>query len=132
MFSYKIPGICYLSHVMRKPAFCMCQNKGADQLRSTGAADQHLCFRYKDSTIPLLSKPEMSSLYPSSMVVQPDLCWTRLQPEDRFSYDIAHFMFVVQTSCIFSWYLKLNASFIVTHSGPEVVKHNVHSVRQQN
>ena len=39
-----------LSLVMRKPAFCICVNKDADQLRSNCAADQRLCFRYTDST----------------------------------------------------------------------------------
>ena len=48
-----------MSHVMRKPAFCICENKDADQLRGY---DQCLCFRYIDSTIPLLSKYEISSL----------------------------------------------------------------------
>ena len=43
---------------MRKPAFCICENKVADQMRSNCAADQRLCFRYTDSTIPLLSKSE--------------------------------------------------------------------------
>ena len=51
----------YLSSVKRKPAFCICENKGADQLRGNRAADQCLCFRYMDSTIPLLSKLEISS-----------------------------------------------------------------------
>ena len=41
---------------MRKPDFCICVNKDADQLRGNREADQHLCFRYMDSTIPLLSK----------------------------------------------------------------------------
>ena len=41
---------------MREPAFCICQNKGADQLRSNRAADQRLCFCYIESTIPLLPK----------------------------------------------------------------------------
>ena len=36
---------------MRKPTFCMCENKGADQLRSNCTAVQHLCFRYTDCTI---------------------------------------------------------------------------------
>ena len=49
----------YLSRVMRKPTFCICENKDADQLRE---ADQRLCFRYIDSPIPLLSKSEISSL----------------------------------------------------------------------
>ena len=44
----------YMSCVMRKPTFCICENKGADQLHGNRAADQHLCFRYIDSTIPLL------------------------------------------------------------------------------
>ena len=42
---------------MRKPAICICENKDADQLRGNREADQRLYFRYKDSTIPLLSKP---------------------------------------------------------------------------
>ena len=65
-----------LSRVMRKPAFCICENKDADRLCSNCAADQRLCFRYTDSTIHLLHKAEISSLYQSSMVVQPGLCQT--------------------------------------------------------
>ena len=41
---------------MRKPTFCTCENKGADQLRSNCESDQHLYFRYTTSTVPLLSK----------------------------------------------------------------------------
>ena len=48
-------GLHYLSRVVRKPAFCICENKDADQLRGNREADQRLCFRYTDSTIPLLS-----------------------------------------------------------------------------
>ena len=59
---------------MRKPAFCICENKGADQLRGNREADQRLCFLYTDSIIPLLPKFEISSLYPSSVAVQPGLC----------------------------------------------------------
>ena len=62
---------------MRKPAFCICENKDADQLHSNCAADQRLCFCYTDSTIPLLSKSETLSLWLSSVVVQPGLCRTR-------------------------------------------------------
>ena len=51
-----------MSLVMRKPAFCICENKDADQLRGNREADQRLCFRYTDSTIPILSKSEISSL----------------------------------------------------------------------
>ena len=61
---------------MRKPAFCICENKDADQLRGNGEADQRLCFRYMDSTIPLLAKSKISSLQPSSVGLQPGLCQT--------------------------------------------------------
>ena len=61
---------------MRKPAFCIYENKDADQLRGNRKADQRLCFRYTDSTISLLSKSEISSLESSSVAVQPGLCRT--------------------------------------------------------
>ena len=51
-----------LSRVMRKPTICICENKDADQLRGNREADQRLCFRYLDSTIPLLPKCKISSL----------------------------------------------------------------------
>ena len=44
------------SRVMRKPTFCICENKDADQLRGDP------CFHYIDSKIPLLSKSIISSL----------------------------------------------------------------------
>ena len=34
---------------MRKPDFCICENKDADQLRGNYEAEQRLCFRYIDS-----------------------------------------------------------------------------------
>ena len=55
-------NVYQMSHVMRKPTFCICKNKEADQLRGNREADQRLCFRYIDSTIPLFSKPEISRL----------------------------------------------------------------------
>ena len=58
-------------HIMKKSSFCLCKNNGT--------ADQRFCFRYiyVDSTIPLLSKFEISSLYIAifyAMSVQPGLC----------------------------------------------------------
>ena len=41
--------------------FCICKNKGADQLHGSHASDQRLCFRYMDSTIPLNPKFQASS-----------------------------------------------------------------------
>ena len=57
-----VPGKTQMSRIMRKPTFCICENKDADQLRGNREADQRLCFRYTDSTIPLLPKSEISSL----------------------------------------------------------------------
>ena len=59
------PGIVFLEHmsrVARKPAFCICENKDADQLCCNRKADQRLCFHYIASTIPLLPNCEISSL----------------------------------------------------------------------
>ena len=50
-----------LSRLMGKPTICIGENKDADQLRGNREADQRLCFRYSDSTIPLLLKSEISS-----------------------------------------------------------------------
>ena len=50
-----------MSHLMGKPTICIGENKDTDQLRGDREADQRLCFRYSDSTIPLLLKSEISS-----------------------------------------------------------------------
>ena len=55
-------GIIYMSHFVRKPDFCLCENKGTDQLGSNCEAVQGLRFHYTDSTIPLLSQSKISSL----------------------------------------------------------------------
>ena len=56
---------------MRKPAFCIYENKGAYQLRSNCAADQRLCFRFIDRTIPLIPNSGISaSSHASSVIVQ--------------------------------------------------------------
>ena len=56
--------ICLLQYEPRyeKTGFLHMRNKDADQLRSNCEADQRLCCRYSDSTIPLLPKSEISSL----------------------------------------------------------------------
>ena len=50
-----------MSHLMGKPTICIGENKGADQLRGNREADQRLCFRYSDSTIPPLLNSKISS-----------------------------------------------------------------------
>ena len=61
---------------MRKQTFCICENKGINQLRSNCEADQSISFRFTNSTIPLLFHSKISSLYPSSVFVQLGLCRT--------------------------------------------------------
>ena len=55
---------------MGKPTICIGENKDADQLRGNREADQRLCFRYTDSTIPLLSKSKI----PSSTLIRLRIC----------------------------------------------------------
>ena len=61
---------------MGKTTICIGENKDADQLRGNREADQRLCFCYTGSKIPLLLKSTISSLQPSSVLVQLGLCQT--------------------------------------------------------
>ena len=78
---------------MGKPTICLGKNKGADQLRSNCEADQRLCFRYSDSTIPFLLNPKFQAsshilcLYRSICVgpVRKLHSW--------FSHEAAHLLF---------------------------------------
>ena len=76
---------------MRKPVLCICENKDADQLHSHCAAEQRLCFRYTDSTIPLLPKSEnfkpLAIFCGCTAWFVSDLVGN---PEDRFSHNQAH------------------------------------------
>ena len=59
--SLRVGPVYYLSRVMSKPAFCICENRGADQQRNN-RANQHFCFRFIDSAIIVLPKFYISSL----------------------------------------------------------------------
>ena len=78
----------HMSHAVRKPAFCICENKDADQLRSNCAADQRLCFRYTDSTIPLLPKSEIFK--PLAILCGCTAWFVSDLVEDPFSQNEAH------------------------------------------
>ena len=70
-----------------KTGFLHMRKQKRDQLRGNREADQHLCFRYTDSTIPLLSKSKISSLLPSS-VTTARFVWDLVgNPEDRFFHN---------------------------------------------
>ena len=59
---------------MRKQTICIGENKGAEQLRGSRKADQGLCFRFSERTIPLHFKAEVSIFQLSSVTVQSGLC----------------------------------------------------------
>ena len=78
-----------MSNVMRKKDFCTSKNKEADQLRGNREADQRLCFRFTERTIPLLSESKISK----PLAIFSD-CTARFvadlvgNPEDRVSHNI--------------------------------------------
>ena len=74
-----------MSCIIRKPAFCKCEIKGADQVLGNPTADQRLCFRYihVDNTIHLKSQAPTglsSSVFVTAWFVS-DLVGN---PKDRF------------------------------------------------
>ena len=93
---------------MRKPAFCICENKDADQLHGSREVDQRLCFRYTDSTIPLLPKSKnfkLLSIFCGCIV------WfvSKLveNPEDWLSQNEAHLVLLSV------WHRLLHMSLVV-------------------
>ena len=83
-----------LSLVMRKPGFCICVNKDADQLRGNREADQHLCFRYMDSTILLILNFKSLTILCGCTA---QFVWNLVgNPEDRFSHYEAHLSVIIK------------------------------------
>ena len=81
---YSLEPLDEVSRIMRKLDFCLCENKGTDQLCSICKADQRLCFRY--ITIALLPKFEISSFLPVFVTVQARFVSDLVEnPKDRFS-----------------------------------------------
>ena len=81
---------------MRKPTFCICEKKDADQLRGNREADQRLCFHYKDNTIPYFLKQNFKPLaifcsctawFVSDQVGNQNVCFLTM----RLNYDFAYF-----------------------------------------
>ena len=87
---YMKSEVVYMSLIMRKTAFCICEDKAADQLRGNRQADQGLCFCYIASTIPLLPKYIISSLCACTARFVSDQI---RNPEDRFSHNEAHIQY---------------------------------------
>ena len=76
-----------MSRVMRKPAFYICENKDADQLRSNCEVDQRLCFRYMDSAIKIRNFKPLAIFCDCTARFAWDLVEN---PEYRFSHNEAH------------------------------------------
>ena len=74
-----------------KTGFLHMRKQRPDKHQGNHVADQGLCFRYTDSTIPLLSKVEISTSSRTARVVS-DLVGN---PEDRFSHNEAHLVEVL-------------------------------------
>ena len=72
-----------LSRVMRKPAFCICKNKGADQLRGN-----RLYFRNMDSTL-IRNFRSLIILLGCAVQFVSDLV---VNPKDKFSHVAAHIL----------------------------------------
>ena len=87
----------HLSHIMRKPTFCICKNKDADQRPRSWSAP---LFSLQDITIPLLSKSEISSLQPSSVAVQPGFLMMRLIWSHIFLYSACLCMIFLTFLCL--------------------------------
>ena len=83
---------------MGKPTICIGENKDADQLRGNREADQRLCFRYSDSTIPLLLKSEISSFWLFSVLVQPVCVGPVRKPHCWFSHEAAQMIITAHKS----------------------------------
>ena len=102
---------------MKRPDFSLCENKGADQLCSNCTADQHHCFCYMASTIPLCHISKNSSFQPASVTVHADLCRTwsetpktgflRLQLKQLISRVLkAQYLIIYKLSIIICMYLS--------------------------
>ena len=63
----------HMSQVMRKPDFAYTKTKPQISC-SHCTADQCICICYMDSTLPLLLKSEISSLWLFSLTLQASLC----------------------------------------------------------
>ena len=107
-----------MSRVTRKTDICLCENKGADQLRSNCEADQRFCFHYGDSTFPLLIYPKLQASSFFSGTVQASLSWTRSElPKDQFSRITAHICIKVNFIEIISSAILLPCVFGSSASG---------------
>ena len=91
-----------MSRLMRKPTICISENKDADQLRGNREADQRLCFRYTDSTLPLLLNPKFPVSSHLLCLYSPVCVEPVRKPHCWFSHEAAHMTAAIQglKSCL--------------------------------
>ena len=110
---------------MGKPTICICETKGADQLRGNREADQRLCFRYSDSTIPLLLNPKFQDSSSFLCLYRPVCVIPVRKPHCWISHEAAY---VYELSVPIRLgkgvgFLKLARGSEIVGPGAEVVKH---------
>ena len=90
-----------MSRPLGKPTICIGENKGADQLRGNREADQRLCFRYSDSTIPLLLNTKFQASSSFLSLYRPVYVGPVRKPHCWFSHQAAHIQYyLVHTACM--------------------------------
>ena len=77
-----------MSLCMRKPTICLDENKAADQLRGNREANQRLCFRHTDSTIPLLMP------YTCLIILDPEIPFTLPEMKGISGTDGANYLVI--------------------------------------
>ena len=104
-----------LRRVMRKTSFCICENKDADQ--------RH-CFRYINSTIPLLPINYKRSFKPLAIFCG---CIARFvselveNPEDQFSHNTASMIPLFSSSAVcFEYNMDKNSEGRFYHENAQI------------
>ena len=102
-----------ISRVVRKRAFCICENKDADQLRGNREADQRLCFRHFVFATWIVQflfylNPKFQASSHLLWLYSP-VCVGN--PEDRFSHNKACMFYVELTKIIHHSSLNTHLSY---------------------
>ena len=87
----------YLSRVMIKPGFCICENKDADQLRGTAKLISAFIFNTRIVQSIYFLNPKFHGSSHLLWLYSPVCVGQVKNPENRFSHNEAHLMS--------SWYL---------------------------
>ena len=95
--------------------FAYGKKEGTDQLSSNCTADQRFCFRCIDSTAPLISKSEISSLQLSSVVLQQGLCQTWSETT-KTGFVVTRLILTLRTAALVTETERLMKNIVFTKS----------------